>query len=101
MTSSQLYSIEGKENAVIRQICKVDVTTTSVANTGFSAYLAFNRAYAVAPSLQGAPNAPRAGAIANASVTTTGITVYVRGLSDAPLADGTLQVTATVEGRLA
>jgi hypothetical protein len=100
MANSQLYSIEGKENAVIRQICKVDVTTTTVANTGFSAYLAFSRAYAVAPSVTGI-NAPRAGAIATCSVTTTGITVYVRGLSDAVLADGTLQVTATVEGRLA
>jgi hypothetical protein len=100
MANSQLYSIEGKENAVIRQICKVDVTTTTVANDEFSAYLAFSRAYAVAPSVTGI-NAPRAGAIAGAEVSTTGITVHVRGLSDAVLADGTLQVTATVEGRLA
>lgn len=100
MTDSQLYSVQGKENSVIRQIIKIDVTTTTVVNAKFTDYLAFNRAYAVAPTVLGF-NAPRAGAIVNCEVSTTGITVYVKGLSDQPLADGTLIVTATVEGRLA
>ena len=100
MANSQLYSITGKDNQIVRQILKVDVTTTTVANAAFSARLNFDRAYAAAPSVVGI-NAPRAGAIPNATSETTGITVHVRGLSDAPLADGTLQVTVDIEGRLA
>lgn len=100
MANSQKYSIVGKDNEVVEQICKIDVTTTSVANTVPCAVLTFNRAYTAAPSVTGI-NAPRASTVANAIATATAICVWVRGLSDAVLADGTLQVTATVQGRLA
>ena len=100
MTNSQLYSIVGKDNEVVQQICKIDILTTTVANTNPCAALTFDRAYTVAPSVVGI-NAPRAGAFANAVPSTTGVTAWVRGLSDSLLADGTLQVTVTLEGRLA
>jgi hypothetical protein len=100
MTNSQKYSIVGKDNEVVNQICKIDVLTTTVANTVPCAVLTFNRGYTAVPSVVGI-NAPRASTIANAIATSVGICVWVRGLSDALLADGTLQVTAVVEGRLA
>ncbi len=100
MTSSQIYSIEGKDSEVVRLIVKLDLTAVSTANTVISAATTFNRAFAAAPAVYGT-NAPRASAISSAIVTTTAISIYVRGLSDALLADGTLQVTATLEGRLA
>lgn len=100
MADSQLYSIQGKENSVIRQIIKIDVTTTTVVNTSFSDSITFGRAYSAIPTVLGS-NAPRPGAIVNVVPSTTGLSVHVRGLSDAPLADGTLVVTATIEGRLA
>ena len=99
MTNSQLYSIVGKDNEVVKQICKIDVTTTSVTNTVPCAPLTFNRGYAAIPSIVGV-NAPRASAIANAIATSVGLCVWVRGLSDAALGDETLQVTVCVEGRL-
>ncbi len=100
MTSSQTYSIEGKDAEVVRLIVKLDLTATSVANTVVSGATTFNRAFSAAPTVIGT-NAPKDSAISNAIVTATAISIYVRGLSDAKLNDGTLQVTATVEGRLA
>ena len=99
MTNSQKYSIVGKDNEVVRQICKIDVTTTTVVNTVPCAALTFNRGYTDVPEIVGI-NAPRNSSIANAIATSVAICVWVRGLSDAPLADGTLQITAVVEGRL-
>ena len=100
MTSFQKYSIEGKDSEIVRLIVGVDILTTTVANTVPCAALTFNRAFTAAPYVVGI-NSPRASTIANAITTTTGITVWVRGLSDGLMADGTLQVTATLEGRLA
>lgn len=100
MTSSQIYSIEGKDSEVVRLIIKLDFTTVNTANIVVSGATTFNRAFAAAPTIIGT-NAPRESAISNAIATATAISIYVRGLSDALLANGTLQVTATVEGRLA
>lgn len=101
MTTTQTYSIEGKDSEVIRLIVSMDLTMVNTANTVVSDYTAFNRAFAAAPKVIGI-NAPFASAIANAIATTTGVSVYVRGLSDATLANGgTLAVTACLEGRLA
>ena len=100
MTNSQKYSIVGKDNEVVNQICKIDVITTTVANTVPCAILTFNRGYTGVPSVVG-QNAPRASTILNVIPTSINVCVWVRGLSDAPLADGTLQVTAVLEGRLA
>ena len=100
MTSSQIYSIEGKDSEVVRLIVKLDLTAVSTANTVISGMTVFNRAFSATPVVNGI-NSPNASSIANAIVSTTGICIYVRGLSDALLTDGTLQVTATLEGRLA
>lgn len=102
MTTTQTYSIEGKDSEVIRLIISMDLTMVNTNNTVVSDYTAFNRAFATGSPVVNGVNAPRASAIANAIVTTTGISIYVRGLSDATLANGgLLAVTATVEGRLA
>jgi hypothetical protein len=100
MTSSQIYSINGKDAEVVKLYVSLDLTAVSTANTVVSGFTAFNRAFSAAPVVEGV-TAPRASSIANAIATTTGISIYVRGLSDAALADGTLTVTATLEGRLA
>lgn len=101
MTTTQIYSIEGKDSEVVRLIISMDLTMVNTANIVVSDYTAFNRAFAAAPTVNGV-NAPRASTISNAIVTTTGVSVYVRGLSDAALAaSGTLAVNATLEGRLA
>jgi hypothetical protein len=100
MASSQTYSIEGKDSEVVRLIVKLDLTAVSTANTIVSGATAFNRAFAAAPAVIGT-NSPYAGSISNAIATTTAVSIYVRGLSDAKLTDGSLIVTATLEGRLA
>jgi hypothetical protein len=101
MTNTQIYSIEGKDSEVVRLIVSLDMTMVNTSNTVVSEYTAFNRAFSAAPVVVGT-NSPRASSIANAITTTTGISIYVRGLSDATLANGgTLAVTATLEGRLA
>jgi hypothetical protein len=100
MTSSQIYSIEGKDSEVVRLIIKLDLTTVTTANIVVSGATTFNRAFTAAPTVIGT-NSPRESSISNAITTATAISLYVRGLSDAPLAAATLQVTATVEGRLA
>lgn len=99
MTSSQIYSIEGKDAEIVRLIVKLDLTAVSTANTVVSGATTFNRAFSAAPTVIGT-NAPAASTISNAITTATAISIYVRGLSDALMTDGTLQVTATVEGRL-
>lgn len=101
MTTTQTYSIEGKDSEVVRLIVSMDLTMVNTANTVVSDYTAFNRAFTAAPVVLGT-NAPRASSISNAITTTAGISVYVRGLSDATLANGgLLAVTACLEGRLA
>lgn len=102
MTTTQIYSIEGKDSEVVRLIVSMDLTMVNTVNTVVSDFTAFNRAFATgSPKVIGV-NAPFASAIANAIATTTGISVYVRGLSDATLANGgLLAVTACLEGRLA
>ena len=102
MTTTQKYSVEGKDSEVIILIISMDLTMVNTSNTVVSDYTAFNRAFATGSPIVRGVNAPRASAIANAIVTTAGISVYVRGLSDATLANGgLLAVTACLEGRLA
>ena len=101
MTTTQIYSILEKDSEVVKLLISMDLTMVNTSNTVVSDYTAFNRAFTAAPFVLGV-NAPRASALANAIATTAGISVYVRGLSDATLANGgTLAVTACVEGRLA
>lgn len=101
MTNTYTYSIEGKDSEVVRAIVSMDMTMVNTANTVVSDVTTFPRAFSAAPVIIGA-HAPRPSAIANAIATTTAISIYVRGLSDATLANGgTLAVTACIEGRLA
>ena len=101
MTNTYTYSIEGKDSEVVRAIVSMDMTMVNTSNTVVSDATTFPRAFSAAPVVLGT-NAPRASAIANAITTTTAISIYVRGLSDATLANGgTLAVTACIEGRLA
>lgn len=100
MAAQQSYLINGKDSEIIQLYIELLITTTTVIDTMFSAATVFNRAFTATPKVIGT-NAPRAGAITTAIPTTTGISLYVRGLSGATLADGTLLVNATVEGRLA
>lgn len=76
------------------------VTTTSVINTTFSQTGTFQRAFEVAPLVMGL-NTDRPGVQANARVTATGIQVYIRSNSPSIIADGSVVVTATLEGRVA
>lgn len=99
MTDSQKYSVVGKDNSVVEQIVTVDITTTTVANTVPCAAVTFDRSYSAVPYVKSA-HAPRASSVANAIATSVGLTAWVRGFSDAKLADGTLEVTVVVEGRL-
>ena len=102
MTTTEKYSIEGKDSGVIRLIISMDLTMVNTSNTVISDYTAFTRAFATGSPVVLGTNAPFASAISNAIVTTTGISIYVRGLSDATLANGgLLAVTACLEGRLA
>ncbi len=102
MTTTQKYSIEGKDSEVIRLIVSMDLTMVNTSNTVVSDVTTFNRAFATGDPVVTGVNAPRPSSIANAIVTTTAISVYVRGLSDATLANGgLLAVTACMEGRLA
>ncbi|MDQ2999884.1 MAG: hypothetical protein M3Y08_01285 [Fibrobacterota bacterium] len=102
MATTYTYSIEGKDSEVVRAIVSMDLTMASTLNIVVSDYTAFPRAFATGSPVVVGVNAPRASSIANAIVTTTGISVYVRGLSDAALAaSGALAVVACVEGRLA
>lgn len=101
MTTTYTYSIEGKDSEIVRAIVSMDLTMVNTANTVVSDVTTFPRAFSAAPKVIGV-NAPRPSSIANAIATTTAISVYVRGLSDATLADGgLLAVTACLEGRLA
>lgn len=100
MTSSQQYSIEGKDAEVIRLIVKLDMTSVSTVNTVVSGATTFNRAFAAAPTVIGT-NAPLSSVSSSAIATTTGVSIYFRGFSDIELDDETVQVTATLEGRLA
>ena len=100
MTSFQKYSIEGKDAEIVRLVCGIDILTTTVANTVPCASLTFNRAFTAAPYVIGS-NSTRPSTFVNAAPTTTQVTAWVRGLSDALMADATLQVTVTLEGRLA
>ena len=104
MTSIQIFSVEGKDAEVVRLIVGLDLIAVSTANVIFSAVTTFasnsqGRAFSAAPKVIGI-NVPVAGMIANAITTTTGISIYARGLSDTAVADATVQVTATLEGRL-
>lgn len=102
MTTTYTYNIEGKDSEVVRAIVSMDLTMVNTSNTVVSDYTAFPRAFATGSPVVVGINSPRASSIANAIVTTTGISVYVRGLSDATLADGgLLAVKACIEGRLA
>lgn len=78
----------------------ISITTTSIVNTTFSTYAAFARAYSAAPNVLGV-NSDKPGAPVNATVTTAGITLYIRGTSPTTLTDGTAVVTASIEGKLA
>jgi hypothetical protein len=101
MTTTYTYSIEGKDSEIVRAIVSMDLTMVGTANTVVSDVTTFPRAFSAAPVVIGT-NAPRPSSISNAIATTTAICVYVRGLSDATLANsGTLAVTACIEGRLA
>lgn len=100
MTSSQIYSIEGKDSEVVRLIVKLDMTAVSTLNVIVSGATVFNRAFAAAPTVIGT-NLPLTNGSSNAITTTTGVSIYFRGFSDSAMADGTVQVTATLEGRLA
>jgi hypothetical protein len=60
----------------------------------------FNRAFTAAPTVIGT-NAPTPGIFSSAVATTTGVSIYVHGVSDFARADETCQVTATLQGRLA
>lgn len=101
MTTTYTYSIEGKDTEVVRANISMDMTMVNTANISVSDYTVFPRAFAAAPFVVGT-NAPRKSAISNAITTTTGISIYVRGLSDDALgSSGILAVSACVEGRLA
>lgn len=102
MTTTQIYSIVGKDSEVVNLIVSMDLTMTNTANIVVSDVTTFNRAFATGSPVVIGVNAPRPSSIANAIATTTGISIYVRGLSDALLASsGTLAVVACLEGRLA
>lgn len=100
MASSQTYSIEGKDAEVVRLIVKLDMTAVSTVNTIVSGATTFNRAFAAAPTVIGT-NAPLSSVASSAIATTTAVSIYFRGFSDSAHADGTVTVTATLEGRLA
>lgn len=105
MAAQQTRLIDHLDSEVVKIYTEISVTTTTVANTVFSAYSAFasgpiGRAFSAVPKVLGV-NAPRASTIVTVEVDADGITFYVRGLSDAVLADGTLLCSATLEGRLA
>lgn len=100
MTSSQTYSIEGKDSEVIRLIVKLDMTAVSTVNVIVSGATTFNRAFAAAPTVIGT-NVPLSSATSTAITTTTAVSIYFRGFSDSAHADGTVQAVATLEGRLA
>lgn len=101
MTNTYTYSIVEKDSEVVRILLSMDLTMVNTANIVVSDYTAFPRAFATGYPFVNGVNAPRASAITNAIVTTTGISVYVRGLSDAALASsGVLAVSVTMEGRL-
>lgn len=106
MTSTQTFSIEGKDSEVVRLIVSLDLTAVSTVNVVVSGVTTFasnssGRAFSAAPVVIGT-NVPLQGkAWASAMVTATSISIYFRGVSDNALTDGTVAVTATVEGRLA
>lgn len=99
MTSSQTYSIEGKDSEVVRMIIKLDMTAVSTLNVIVSGATTFTRAFSAAPVVIGT-NLPLTNGASNAIATATAISIYFRGFSDSAMTDGTVQVTATVEGRL-
>lgn len=102
MTNTYTYSIVNKDTECVRANISMDMTMVNTANMSVSDYTVFPRAYATGWPVVVGTNAPRKSAISNAIVTTTGISIYVRGLSDDALAaSGLLAVSATIEGRLA
>lgn len=102
MTTTFKYSINHKDSEIVKAIISMDLTMVNTSNTVVSDYTVFPRAFATGSPVVIGVNAPRPSSIANAIATTAGISVYVRGLSDATLADGgLLAVVATIEGRLA
>jgi hypothetical protein len=102
MTTTYTYSIEGKDSEIVRAIVSMDLTMVNTQNTVVSDVTTFPRAFATGSPVVVGVNAPRPSSIVNAIVTTTAISMYVRGLSDATLANGgVLAVTALLEGRLA
>lgn len=93
--------LQAHRNTGIDQIqVKLGVTTTSVNSTTFSASGTFDRAFEAAPLVIGS-NVEGGPVPVRVAVTTTGITVYLRGGSPTTLSDGTTYVTVTLEGRVA
>ncbi len=99
MTSTQQYSIEGKDSEIVTLFVKLDLALVAAANTTVSAVTVFNRAFAAAPTVIGT-NAPTPGVFSSAIATATAVSIYVNGVSDFARAAETCQVTCTLQGRL-
>lgn len=89
-----------RNNGVDQLVVSLDVTTTSVGNTTFSATGTFERAFESAPLVIGS-NVPVAGQAAAVKVSATAVEVYLRGTSPTPYTDGTVTVSVTLEGKVA
>jgi hypothetical protein len=100
MAAQQTQLTENHTGQTIRKYIELLITTTTVANSTFSAYTAFTRAFSAAPRVIGVNSADPQGHPSAAS-SAAGITIYVHGAIAANLPDGTVLVSATVEGELA
>lgn len=100
MAAQQTYLIEGKDSEVVNLYVELTITTTSVIDTIASAVTVFGRAFAATPKVLGT-NVGEVGLLVNAIVTTTYISLYVRGFSASKMPDSTVLACATLQGRLA
>jgi hypothetical protein len=99
MTSTQKYLSEGKDTGIKRIHVSLDITSTSLSNVSVSGYTAFTRAFDGIPKVLGT-NCDAFGVISVAVPTSIGISLYGTGYKDGLKPDGTLVITATLEGRL-
>lgn len=99
MTSQVKYLSEGKDTGVKRVYVQLDMTSTSLSNVSVSGYTAFERTFDGIPKVLGV-NSTSFGVIAVAVPTSIGVSLYGTGYKDGLKPDGTLVVTATLEGKL-
>lgn len=99
MTSFKKYLSEGKDTGVKRVFVSLDITSTSLSNVSVSGYTAFERQFDGIPKVLGV-NCDAFGVTSVAVATSLGVSLYGTGYKDGLKPDGTLVVTATLEGKL-